>query len=123
MDYIGIDVGLQTCALARITGWAETALGALTVLSPQADPDALDRTLHRFGSPQEIFVGLEDRGEPSQVLQEYLSARGWNCRVFNPVRARPVGQEGEIAAALRIAKTLRYSWTERTGGEGLTHSG
>ncbi|HXG24993.1 MAG TPA: hypothetical protein VNJ09_10585 [Chthonomonadales bacterium] len=123
MDYIGIDIGLNICALARISGWAETALEALTVSSPWVDRDALDRTLHHFGRPEELFVGLEDRGEPSQALQRYLLERGWNCRLFNPIRNCSAGQAGEIAAALRIAKTLRYSWTEGTGGEGLTHSG
>lgn len=123
MDYVGIDVGLNTCALARISDWAEAAQETLTVSSPWADLDALVRALHHVGRPEKLFVGLEDRGEPSQALQRYLLERGWNCRIFNPICNRSVGPEGEIATALRIAKTLRYSWTEGTGGEGLTHSG
>jgi hypothetical protein len=120
--YVGIDIGLRSCALAHIIGWAESAQDSLPLSLPLAGPEALDRALRHFGTPQEVFVGLEDGGEPTKTFQKYLTERGWNCRVFNPIRYRQIPQEGEIPIALRIAKTLRYSWTEGTGGEGLIHT-
>lgn len=113
MISVGVDIGKHVHCAAAINESGEVLLKPWLFDQEPDQFDCFDKKLHALGPPTELRIGLEATGHYWIVLHEFLSERGWQVEVFNPLlsagRARTNlrGRKTDPDDALTHAKVVR----------------
>lgn len=118
MNFVGVDVGKQSHAVASV-GAAGAAIGKPRMIQQDANGYALlAEHLEQIGGPSDVLVAMEATGHYWKTLRHDLSGRGYHVDVINPlitsreasadVRGRKTDKLDAVAIA-QVARRGGYS--------------